>query len=112
MSLPQPPWRDKLHVSNGYAEMPRTWIKWFTDLANQAVSAATAAVSWDSLSKTGSNITDIERRYHGDLQEIDTADHAHLYLEDRDALVAGDDTTLHYHLNDRIHARNCALHRV
>lgn len=101
MSLPQPPWRDKLPVANGYAEMPRTWIKWLTDLANQAVSAAAAAVSWDSLSKTGSNITDIERRNHGDLQNIDTDDHAHLYKADRDQLVAGDDTTLHYHDSDR-----------
>ena len=112
MSLSPPPSREKLPVTNGWATMPQSWLKWFTDLANQAVDAATAAVSWDSISKTGSNITDIETRYHNDLQGIDTDDHAHLYLAQRDELVAGDDSDLHYHLADRIHARNYALHRV
>jgi hypothetical protein len=146
MSLPPPPSREKLSVTDrtgkeiGTTELTRTWIKWLAELANQAVSAAASSITWSSLDKTGSNITSIERRNHGDLQNIDTDDHAHLYKADRDQLVAGDDTTLHYHdsdrlsdnftgtewvdltdsgnselhyhLTDRIHARNCALHRV
>src|SRR5512139_2274171 len=99
MSLPPPPSRDKLPVINGWAEMPWSWIKWFTDLANQA--AATVTVTWNSISKTGSSLADLETRNHSALQNLNTADHAHLYLADRDQLVAGDDTVLHYHDSDR-----------
>jgi len=100
MSLSPPPSREKLPVSNGWATMPTVWIRWFTELANQAVSAATSAITWGSIDKTGSSIASIEQRNHNDLQNIDTDDHAHLYLADRNNLVRGEVTTLHKHTHN------------
>lgn len=94
-----PPSREKLPISGNYAEMPRAWLKWFTDISTQVGTAAT--VTWQSISKTGSNLADLETRNHSALQNLNTADYAHLYLADRDNLVGGADTVLHYHASDR-----------
>lgn len=102
MPLPPPPSREKLPVTNGWAEMPRSWVKWFSDLAAQ--TGAAAATAWSSISKTGSSLADLETRNHSALQNLNTADHAHLYLADRDSLVGGANTTLHYHDSDRARA--------
>lgn len=49
---------------------------------------------------------------HDNIQGIDTGDVQHLTAAVKTDLTDGGDSALHYHLTDRIHARNSALHRV
>lgn len=74
--------------------------------------ASTAGLAWDLIDTTGSNLTDLTTRNHADLQNINTATYTHLSATNATDLTDGGDSALHYHLADRIHARNSALHRV
>jgi hypothetical protein len=117
-NLSPPPLRNKLPVvkdqgGNLWADFPLEWQKYFSAIQSLLAPVASAGLMlWASVSKVGSNITDIETRNHADLQNIDTATYTHLSAANAGALTAGEDTTLHYHQADRIHARNSALYRV
>ena len=58
---------------------------------------ATGQILWDTISFTGSNITDIETRNHADLQNLNTASYTHLTAANHTDLTDGGDTTLHQH---------------
>lgn len=90
-NLPPPPSRDK--DLTGPA-----WQKWFT-LIQQVVSpVATGGLQlWDSISKRGSNLTHIETRNHGDLQNLNSDIAAHLTGAERTELTDGGKTSLHKH---------------
>lgn len=118
MSLSPPPSREKLPVIKDqggkyWAEIPLAWQKWFSDIKELLAPVATSGLfPWSSISKTGSNLTDLLTRNHADLQNINTATYTHLSSTNATDLTDAGDTSLHYHLTDRIHARNSALHRV
>lgn len=67
---------------------------------------ATGQILWDTISFTGSNITDIETRNHADLQNLNTASYTHLTAANHTDLTDGGDTTLHYHAADRARANH------
>ena len=62
---------------------------------------ATGQILWNTISFTGSNLTDIETRNHADLQNINTASYTHLTSTQATDLTDGGDSTLHYHATDR-----------
>lgn len=63
--------------------------------------ASQAGLAWELVSKTGSNLTDIETRNHADLQNINTASYTHLSSTNATDLTDGGDSILHYHATDR-----------
>lgn len=67
---------------------------------------ATGQILWDTISFTGSDITDIETRNHADLQNINTASYTHLTAANHTDLTDAGDTTLHYHAADRARANH------
>lgn len=67
---------------------------------------ATGQILWDTISFSGSNITDIETRNHADLQNINTSSYTHLTAANHTDLTDGGDTTLHYHAADRARANH------
>lgn len=94
-NLSPPPYRDKDITSFA-------WQKWFASL--QALLAPVASgglFSWTSIDKTGSNLKDLTYRNHSDLQNINTPDTFHFTQTNHDLLVSGNNTTLHYHGDDR-----------
>jgi len=92
MSISPPPYRDKDLTS-------KSWQKWFASIPDAFKAAATAAISWASISKTGSKLTDIETRNHEDLQNLNTANHYHLTASQYTGLTGGLATSLHTHNN-------------
>jgi hypothetical protein len=56
---------------------------------------------WNSVSKVGSNLTDIVTRNHSDLQNINTAAYTHLSGTNHTDLTDGGNSVLHYHATDR-----------
>ena len=115
LNLPPPSDRFPVVEESGqwWAEIPYTWQKWFRDINMLLSPLATGGfLVWSAISKVGSNLTDIETRDHADLQNINTATYTHLSETNATDLTDAGDTALHYHLADRIHARNSALHRV
>lgn len=97
--------------NNLWAEIPTEWTEWFLSVG-AAFSATMATVLWASIDKTGSNITDLTTYNHNDLQNLNAADYQHLTAANHTDLTDGGESALHYHLADRIHARNHALYRV
>lgn len=91
MSLPPPPSRDK-DISG------QAWQKWFS-LLKEAVSpiASGGQMLWDSISKSGSKITDIELRSHADLQNLNSDTASHLTGDQLSGLTGGRKTDLHRH---------------
>ena len=62
---------------------------------------ATGQILWETISFTGSNITDILTRNHADLQNLNTASYTHLTATNHTDLTDAGDSTLHYHASDR-----------
>ena len=58
-------------------------------------------ITWGQVSKSGSNLTDIETRNHADLQNLNTASYTHLTATNHTDLTDAGDSTLHYHASDR-----------
>jgi len=106
-NLSPPPSRDKLPVTKDqggkyYAEFPFAWQKWFSSVQELlAPVASSGAILWASVSKLGSNLTDLATRNHADLQNINTATYTHLSATNATDLTDAGDTTLHYHATDR-----------
>lgn len=106
-NLSPPPIRDKYPVvkdksGNNYAEFPYSWQKWFSSVQSLLSSAsASGLILWASVSKVGSNLTDIATRNHADLQNINTASHTHLTATNHTDLTDGGNSTLHFHAADR-----------
>jgi len=111
-NLSPPPLRNKLPVSkdtggNLWADFPLEWKKYFSSIQALLSPVASAGlILWNSVSKVGSNITDIETRNHDDLQNLNTAAHTHLSAINAGLLTGGTDTTLHYHAADRARANH------
>jgi hypothetical protein len=108
------PSRDKWPVANNGAEVSQPWNRWFEEVrtkVNLIIAPPTSAVSlsWSSINKSGSNLTSIETRNHYDLQNINSAEFAHLTQENANSLTSTADTNLHFHNADRIYARNSAI---
>lgn len=91
MSLPPPPSREK--DITGPA-----WQKWFS-LIKEAVSPISEGgkQAWDQISKAGSRLTDIERRNHSDLQNLNSDTASHLTLVQLNELTGGLETNFHIH---------------
>ena len=62
---------------------------------------ATGQILWETISFTGSNITDILTRNHADLQNLNTTSYTHLTATNHTDLTDAGDSTLHYHASDR-----------
>lgn len=77
---------------NGYA---RELENWFRDVRNALVQ--TAGLSWTSVDKTGSNITDISTRNHNDLQNLNSGNYQHLTSSQLTDLTGGSSTSIHTH---------------
>lgn len=111
-NLSPPPGREKypVHQDQGgsyWAEVPFAWLKWFASV--QALLAPVALgglLLWKSISKVGSDITDLETRNHDSLQNIDTAAHTHLSATNATDLTDGGASILHYHASDRSRANH------
>ena len=58
---------------------------------------STAGSAWESISKVGSNLTDLEVRNHSDLQELNSSLYSHLTADQLAALTKGNATNLHSH---------------
>lgn len=107
MSISPPPVRDKLIISkdnggNVTVEMSRAWIKWFTDIKNFISpmgdgTSSGGGISWDSISKVGSNLTDIITRRHQDLTDLNSSQYTHLTAIEAEELTHGSSTILHKH---------------
>ena len=115
MSLSPPPSREKIPVvkepGGTFAVLPQAWLKWFSLIPSEIVTAISSAVTWATLDKTGSNLTGIQIRKHTDLQNLNTASHTHptqAQLDDLLDLVGGGTAEN----SDRIYARNSAIHRI
>lgn len=91
MSLPPAPSREKDLTSPA-------WQKWFS-LIQETISpiATGGAQLWSSISKSGSNLTHIETRSHGDLQNLNSDIAAHPTQEQLDGLTGGASTDFHKH---------------
>ena len=93
MSISPPPYRDKDLTS-------QSWQKWFASIPDALKALTTAAgnaVSWASINKTGSKLSDIETRNHSDLQNLNTPTHVHLTSTQYNGLTGGGITNLHQH---------------
>ena len=105
MSLSPPPSRERLPVSTEggkpYAEMPRTWIKWFTDIKELLAPVSTGGLLiWTAISKAGSNLTDLTIRNHADLQNVNSSTYTHLTELTATDLTDGGNTILHKHTHN------------
>lgn len=102
-NLSPPPSRDKLPVVKDqggklWAEHPLAWQKWFSEIKELLAPVATSGLlPWSSISKVGSNLTDLLTRNHADLQNINTATYTHLSATNATDLTDGGLTTLHKH---------------
>lgn len=102
-NLSPPPSREKLPVVKDqggklWAEFPLAWQKWFSDIKELLAPVATSGLfPWSSISKIGSNLTDLLTRNHADLQNINTATYTHLSSTQATDLTDGGNTTLHVH---------------
>jgi hypothetical protein len=61
---------------------------------------------WNSVSKTGSNLTDLVTRNHSDLQNINSTTYSHLTSAQLTDLTDSGDSSLHYHATDRDRANH------
>lgn len=106
-NLSPPPLRDKHPVRKDQGEVsPVTgWMtfsppfqRWLSKVHELLAPMATGGLlPWSSVSKTGSNLTDIVTRNHADLQNINTATYTHLTATNHTDLTDGGATTLHKH---------------
>jgi len=84
-NLRPPPLRDLDHNSS-------IWQSWYRDL-QALLTSATGLIGWSSISKTGSNLTDLTTRNHADLQNINTAAYTHLTSTEYAAFARDDNVT-------------------
>lgn len=105
MSLSPPPSREKLPVTTEggrqVAEMPRAWLKWFTDIKQLIAPAENGGqIIWSAISKLGSNLTDLTVRNHADLQNVNSSTYTHLTELNATDLTDGGNTILHKHTHN------------
>lgn len=70
-------------------EMPYSFQKWYEQLRN-FISSASGTIPWTTVSKTGSNLTDLVTRNHDNLQTISggaASDYYHLKQTEHTSLV-------------------------
>jgi hypothetical protein len=92
-TFPQPPLNDSKNV------LSRAWHIWHDRLA-KFLSDSAGLIPWTSVSKVGSNLTEITTRNHEDLQNINTATYTHLTAANHTDLTDGGETTLHTHTHN------------
>lgn len=110
-NLSRPPEREKYPVTKDqsgkyWAELPLPWLRWFTTIQQLLAPVASGGlILWASVSKVGSNLTDLVTRNHNDLQNIQggaAADNYHFTAVQHTDLTDGGDSNLHYHNSDRV----------
>lgn len=109
------PSRDKWTITKDGAEVSQPWNRWFEDLRtklNDLIATSLTGTLWDSVDKTGSSLADIEDRKHSDLQNLNTTNYYHLTQENAEGLTGSISFDGHYHNQDRIYARNCAIAKL
>lgn len=89
-TFPQPP------LNDATSRFSRPWHLWY-DRLSKFLSDTAGLIPWTSVSKSGSNLTDLTTRNHADLQNINTAAYTHLTATHHADLTDGDVTTLHKH---------------
>jgi hypothetical protein len=101
-NLSPPPLREKDLTS-------QAWQKWFSAIQLLLAPVATGGLSlWSSVSKVGSNLTDLVTRNHSDLQNINSSTYSHLTSAQLTDLTDAGDSALHYHATDRTYADSTA----
>lgn len=101
-----PPERETNHSS-------QSWIKWRSAIYSLVSSISTGGlIAWSAISKTGSNLTELDTRNHSDLQNINTASYTHLTDTQAEDLTDAGDSALHYHASDRTYADNAVTTHV
>jgi hypothetical protein len=99
-NLSPPPLRDKELTSPA-------WQKWFSAVQLLLAPVSTGGLFfWNSVSKTGSNLTDLVTRNHSDLQNINSTTYSHLTSAQLTDLTDSGDSSLHYHATDRDRANH------
>lgn len=98
-TFPQPPLND---ASN---RLSRPWHLWH-DRLSKFLSDTAGLIPWTSISKAGSNLTELTTRNHADLQNINTATYTHLSAVNHTDLTDSGDTALHFHSSDRARANH------
>lgn len=93
-TFPQPPLND---ASN---KLSRPWHLWYDRLSKFLANTA-GLIPWTSISKSGSNLTDLTTRNHADLQNINTSAYTHLTEANHIDLTDSGDSALHFHSSDR-----------
>lgn len=107
-TLPPPPINDK---PGSFA-----WLEWYRQLRNYV--STSGSVPWYIINFAGSNITDIAKRDHDQLQNVkggSAGEHNHLsnsQVNNLNVLGAGGDITLHYHSSDRDRANHTGTQNV
>jgi len=84
------------------------WQDWYIRVKN-SVNNLSESLTWTSISKVGSNLTDILTRNHNDLQNIQggsSTERYHLTSTQATDLTDSGDSTLHYHSADRSRANH------
>lgn len=79
------------------------WKDWYLKIKS-AVNNLYGSLTWSSIDKAGSKITDIIDRSHQDLQSLQggsSTERYHLTSAQQSGLTGGADTTLHFHTADR-----------
>lgn len=89
-TFPQPP------LNDATSRFSRPWHLWY-DRLSKFLSDTAGLIPWTSISKVGSNLTDLTTRNHADLQNINTAAYTHLTAADHADLTDGGQTSLHKH---------------
>lgn len=89
-TFPRPP------VNASADQKSREWLNWYNRLTT-FLSNTAGLVPWASVSKAGSNLTEIETRNHADLQNLNTASYTHLTAANHTDLTDGGVTSLHKH---------------
>ena len=96
-TFPQPP------LNDATSRFSRPWHLWY-DRLSKFLSDTAGLIPWTSISKAGSNLTDLTTRNHADLQNINTAAYTHLTAVDHADLTDGGTTTLHTHAHNALSA--------
>lgn len=98
-TFPQPP------LNDASSQLSRPWHLWYDRLSKFLANTA-GLIPWTSISKAGSNLTEITTRNHADLQNINTATYTHLTATDHTDLTDSGNSALHFHSSDRARANH------
>lgn len=98
-TFPQPP------LNDASSRLSRPWHLWYDRLSKFLADTA-GLIPWTSVSKVGSNLTDLTTRNHADLQNINTSAYTHFTAIDHADLTDAGDSSLHFHSADRARANH------